>query len=144
MEEIVIRSLKHENSECRKQGYKNWIQWGLIERGFVMRPDWEHPKGSVPAAVSQGRWYVKCPGKICDANIPLDEMEPLVFCSDCLNIENDSKPFHVKWKNLKELKMLLGERKAYKQRNYLPHLGETHNHLATENKKLVNGIYYGV
>ncbi len=144
MDEIVIRSLWHENKECKKMGYRNWIQDQIIIRGIMLRPDWEYPQGTAPAAVSKGRWYVKCPGKICDANIPLDELTPLVFCTDCLSVENDHKPFRVEWGDIKALKELLGERRAIKQRNYLPHLGETHKHLELENKKLVNGIYYGV
>lgn len=142
MEEIVIRSLKHENAECHKQGYKNWVQWQLFIRGIKLRPDWEHPEGQLFAAVSKGRWYVKCPYKNCRVNMPIDEMEPLVFCTDCLNVENDHKPFRVVWQNIKDLKLLLGVRRDLKQRNYLPHLGETHKHLELENKKLVKGIYY--
>ncbi len=144
MDEIVIRSLSHENEECKKMGYRNWIQWQIVIRGIQLRPDWEHPQGTALAAVSKGRWYVKCPGKICDANIPLDEMTPLVFCTDCLSVENDHKPFRVEWGDIKTLKKLLGERRAIKQRNYLPHHGETYKTLKEENKLLTNGIYYGV
>lgn len=144
MNEIVIRSLKHENVECKKMGYRNWIQWQITIRGIMLRPDWEHPQGTVKAAVSKGRWYVKCPGKICDCNIPLDEMTQLVFCTDCLSVENDHKPFHVEWGDVGILKELLGERRAIKQRNYLPHHGETYKDLEKENKLLVNGIYYGI
>ena len=140
--EIIIRSLRHENTEARNRGYRNWIQWSLIERGFVLRPDWEHPKGVAKAAVSKGRWYIKCPGKTCDVNNPIDEGEAFMFCVDCMNVENDFKPYRVEWRNLKDLKLLLGERLDYRQRNYLPHLGETHDDLARENKELVNGIYY--
>ncbi|KKM23662.1 hypothetical protein LCGC14_1612920 [marine sediment metagenome] len=144
MEEIVIRSLSHENEKCRKHGYRNWVQGRILARGIMVRPNWEHPQGEAKAAVSKGRWYVKCPGRICDANIPLDEMTQLVFCTACLSIENDHKPFHVDWGDVGILKELLGERRAIQQRNYLPHRGETYKTLKEENKLLVNGIYYGV
>ena len=112
MDEIVIRSLSHENEVCRKGGYRNWVQREILKRGIPLRPAWEHPEGIVPAAVSKGRWYVKCPGKICDANIPLDELTSLVFCTDCLSVENDHKPFRVEWGDIKTLKKLLGKRRA--------------------------------
>jgi len=110
----------------------------------VRRPDWEHPKGEVKAAVSKGRWYAKCPGKICDANMPLDENTQKMFCTSCLSVENDHRPFRVDWGDIGVLKDLLSERRAIKQRNYLPHFGETYKDLEEENKLLVNGIYYGV
>ena len=141
---IVIYSLRDQNEVCRKDGYRNWAQREILKRGIMLRPDWEHPEGVVKAAVSKGRWYVKCPGKICDANIPLDEMTQLVFCTDCLSVENDHKPFHIDWGDVGILKELLGERRAIKQRNYLPHFGETYETLEEENKLLTNGIYYGV
>ncbi len=142
MDEIIIRSLSHENEECKKMGYRNWIQWQMIIRGIQLRPDWEHPKEHLHAAVSKGRWYVKCPYVNCKINMPIDELESLVFCVDCLNVDNDHKPYRVEWQSIDHLKKLLGVRRDYKQRNYLPHLGETHKHLELENKKLVNGIYY--
>ncbi len=142
MDEIVIRSLKHENEACRKSGYRNWIQNQMIIRGFQLRPDWERPEGHLHAAVSKGRWYVKCPYVNCKINMPIDELESLVFCVDCLNVDNDHKPQRVEWQSIDHLKTLLGVRRDHKQRNYLPHLGETHKHLELENKKLINGIYY--
>ena len=141
---MTIRSLSDENEECKQMGYRNWVQWSLTRRGFDLRPDWEHPKGSLKAAVSWGRWYVKCPDKSCEVAYGIDENEPYYFCLDCMNVANDFKPYRVEFRNLKDLKVLLGKRKDYRQRNYLPHLGETHEHLEKENKKLIKGRAHGV
>lgn len=143
LEEKVIIGLSDQNEECRKQGYKNWIQWRIFMLGHKhLRPRWEEPNGELYAAISKGRWYVKCGGKICGVSQGIDENEPLFFCIDCLNVENEHRPQRVIWENVKDLHLLMGVRKAFQQRNFEPHLGETHDHLRLENERLINGIYY--
>ena len=138
-----IMSLSDQNEECRKRGYKNWIQWIIqdVHGHKNMRPRWEAANGNLCASISKSRWFVQCP---CGVGQGINELEPLFFCIDCHNVANDFRPQRVAWENLKDLHMLMGARKDYRQRNYEPHLGETLEHLEIENNLLVKGIYYGV
>ena len=83
----IITSISDVNMDARRMRYRNWIQWLLQLRGCriyntqTFRPDWENHKGFVYAAISWGRWYIKCPG--CDAPCAIDENEPFFFCPDC-------------------------------------------------------------
>jgi hypothetical protein len=107
-----------QNHEIRRMKYRNWIGFLLVQRGMGhIRPDWEHAGGFVHAAVSRGRWFVKCPGSDCGGNIGIDEEEIYHFCPDCLNVENDFKPQQVIWgsrKDIVRLKKILAQRKDYR------------------------------
>lgn len=138
----IITSLSDVNYDAKRMRYRNWIQHQLQLRGCRIyntqsfRPDWEHPKEFVYAAISWGRWYVKCPG--CGSSCAIDECEPFFFCPDCMNIKNDFLPQQVIWPNNKKIERLneiMAERPDYKTRNWLPHHGETEEDLIKENIK---------
>jgi hypothetical protein len=140
----TIIGVDDQNKDIGRMKYRNWIGFLLVQRGMGhIRPDWEHAEGFVYAAVSRGRWFVKCPsideaGNPCGGNIGIVEEEPFHFCPDCLNVANDFKPQQVIWgsrKDIVRLKKILAQRKDYRRRNYLPHLGETLPMLEAENKR---------
>ena len=75
---FTLIGISDQNQECKRRGYKNWVQYILDKLAHDVRPKWENPKGHVLAAISKKRWYVKCPS--CNVNIGIDEGEALFFC----------------------------------------------------------------
>jgi hypothetical protein len=130
-----VIGVSDQNTAAKKMGYKNWIGWTLVNRGLNIRPNWEESQGSLPAAVSKGRWYAKCPDDTCRNNIPLNELTPKAFCVDCLNIKNDFKAYTVEWDKRKSIKHIMAARIDMRRRNYLPHAGETIQSLTEENER---------
>lgn len=128
----ILIGISDVNNECARRGYRNWIQLSLNKLGNDVRPDWEHPKGTVLAAISRKRWYVKCPD--CGVNIGVNEHEAYHFCIECLNIENDFKPQIIKFPNIKKITELMALRPDYRNRNYIPHHGETLKSIEEENE----------
>lgn len=128
---MTLIGISDQNQECRRRGYKNYVHYILEKLAHDVRPKWENPKGHVLAAISKKRWYVKCPG--CAVNIGIDEDSSLFFCWECLNIANDMRPQHIKFPNKKRINELMALRPDYRNRNYLPHHGETLKDVEAEN-----------
>lgn len=135
----TIIGISDVNQDALRMRYRNWIEWVLTIRGMGhIKPDWAHPQEHVKAAVSMGRWYVKCPGGSCGICCCIDEKEPLFFCPDCLCIDNDFKPYQVDWPSdgsITRINEIMAERPDYRTRNFLPHHGETEEELKQENAK---------
>jgi len=129
-----IFSASDVNHACKKRGYKNWVQWLVSMRQPGLRPDWEHPKGTVYAIVSQGKWTVRCPGKDCFGEILVEEHAPLHFCPDCMNVENDFKPQRIIFPHVKDLHILFSKRPDYRLRNLEP--GETAEDIRKQNEMM--------
>jgi len=132
---FAVIGISDENAWCKKLGYRQWVTWMLSNIGVPLRPNWEHPTTDLKIAVSQGRWYVRCPDPVCKCNMPIDFMEPFVFCIDCQNVAQSLRAYNVNWMEGARVRELLAGRPRRKERNYLPHLGETIDHLVTENIK---------
>ena len=130
-----VIGLSDQNREAAKRGHKDYVVFMLLMNGMNFIPDWANKKGFVPAAISNGRWYAKCPDEECKNNIPLDEYQDCAFCTVCLNVANDFKPYTVRWENVDDLKLIMAARVDKRRRNFVPHAGETRQDLLKENEK---------
>jgi hypothetical protein len=130
----VLVSAHQINAQCKKVGWRNWVQELIELKGVFIRPAWEQSKGEVPAMVSMGKWTVRCPGKTCFGEILINEGESLHFCVACMNIENDFLPQQIVFPNVKQLNELLAARPDYRSRNFEP--GETTQDIINQNRMM--------
>lgn len=128
----MIRTIRDISQFVRDHGYRAWIHKLLIDRGWNMKIDWS-TIGEVEARIIESKWMAYCPELECSGAMAVDTEEPIFFCVDCLNANNDNRPYKLIFKHKEQVEELLSKRKNPQHRNWL--LDETIEDLIKEQEE---------
>jgi hypothetical protein len=123
-----MRHARHYKQFVRDHGYKAWVQKLIFTRGYQLPIQWHEAQNEIEAYVHRDAWVADCPS--CSGAMIVDDTEPLFFCVDCHNADNDGKPYRVNFPNQDEVEALMAMRANPQARNWYP--GETVEDLIEE------------
>jgi len=122
-----MRHASEHNAQIRKLAksgvpdpYKRWIEGILWNRGYNVDIPWSVPEGTVQACVHLNEWIAYCPDEECNGAMIVDAGDPVFFCVDCLNADNDEHPYEVVFEHQEEVEALMAMRKKIQHRNWYP------------------------